>query len=74
MATVTADGSFLVINDGSYNRLTIPFTRVRLVVDGDEVLIAHEAKYGTRLNYSDVTNPNTASAEALRTAISALMV
>lgn len=72
--TVSADGSFLVINDGTYNRLTIPFTRVRMFVDGDEVVIAHEAKYATRLTYSDVSSPNAASAELLRTAISDLMV
>jgi len=69
MATITGDGNYLVINEGGINTLCIPKGMTVLRVDGDYLEIEHDGQYRTKLLYSDVTNPSTASASLLRVAV-----
>ena len=68
------DGSYLVVNDGTANRLTANKKAITLGVDGDYLTIKHSGNYQTRLLYSAVSSPSVASAELLRTAVKNLLI
>lgn len=67
--TITGDGNYLVITTDSVPLISIPKGKVLTRVDGDYLEIDHDGKYSTRLLFSDVSSPSTASAELLRVAV-----
>jgi len=67
--TITGDGNYLVVTTDSIPLISIPKGKVLTRVDGNYLEIDHDGSYSTRLLYSDVSNPSTASAELLRVAV-----
>ena len=67
--TITEDGNYLVITTDSIPLISIPKGQTLLRVDGNYIEVEHDGKWSTRLLYSDVSSPSTASAELLRVAV-----
>lgn len=73
MATITESGSYLILNISGVNRLSIPKGKVSMSVSGNNLLISYNGKYEESFAYTDVSDPSTASAEALRAEVITLL-
>lgn len=72
--TVIGNTSVIEITIDGVVRKTINKRLVTLSVDGDYLNLLRGGLYDARLLYTDVTNPATGSSEALRTAVTNILI